>query len=191
MVERRIKLKVDKGFQDFKDFLREEINKEIESIITSLETKDLNLEKLNNVKKTIIQDIYNYENLNLSEDDFKKRKRVKNTISLECRCNALRANKMQCSRRKLGSNDFCGTHLKGQPHGIITEKKQTSKAASHIQLWAEEIKGIWYYIDANFNVYNTNDILANNPNPRIIAKYETSIEEYSGEKIYTIPDFNI
>ncbi len=35
MVERRIKLKVDKGFQDFKDFLREEINKEIESIITS------------------------------------------------------------------------------------------------------------------------------------------------------------
>ena len=160
-------------------------------MITNLKNKELTVEKINSTKKTIIQDIYNYETLNLSEDDFKKRKRVKNTISLECRCCALRANKMQCSRRKLGDNEFCGTHLKGQPHGIITEKKQTSKSTSHIQLWAEEIKGIWYYIDAYYNVYNTNDILANNPNPKIIAKYETSIEENSGDKIYSIPDFNI
>ena len=63
--------------------------------MTSLETKDLNLEKLNNVKKTFIQDIYNYENLNLSEDDFKKENSTNNPSGLECRCNALRANKMQ------------------------------------------------------------------------------------------------
>ena len=191
MVERRIKLKVDKGFQDFKDFLREKINEELQSITSYLTEGELTIDILNNIKKNIIQDVYNYENLNLNEDDFKKRKRVKNTINLECRCNALRANKMQCSRRKLGENDFCGTHLKGQPHGIISEKKQTPKSSSHIQLWAEEIKGIWYYIDDKGNVYNTNEILVNNPTPSIIAKYETSIEETSGEKIYTIPEFNI
>ena len=191
MVERRIKLKVDKGFQDFKDFLREKINEELQSITSHLTQDELTIETINDIKKNIIQDVYNYENLNLSEDDFKKRKRVKNTINLECRCNALRANKMQCSRRKLGDNDFCGTHLKGQPHGIISEKKQTPKASSYIQVWAEEIKGIWYYIDDNGNVYNTNDILVNNPTPSIIAKYKTSIEETTGEKIYTIPEFNI
>lgn len=191
MVERRVKLKVDKSFQDFKDFLREKINKQVESI-TNLHLQDnLDLHALNDFKKVIIQDIYNYENLHLNEEDFKKRKRVKNTINLECRCNALRANKMQCSRRKLGNNEFCGTHLKGQPHGIISEKKQASKTDTHIQIWAEEIKGIWYYIDVNNNVYNTNDILANNPSPSIIAKYETSIEENTGNKIYSIPEFNI
>lgn len=191
MVERRIKLKVDKGFQSFKDFLREKINAELQSITTQLTQGELTIETITNIKKTIIQEVYNYENLNLSDDDFKKRKRVKNSINLECRCNALRANKMQCSRRKLGENNFCGTHLKGQPHGIISETTQIPKATSHIQLWAEEIKGIWYYIDDSGNVYNTNDILVNNPSPSIIAKYKTSIEETTGEKIYTIPEFNL
>ena len=112
MVERRVKLKVDKGFQDFKDFLRGKINEQVESIVHSHSQNKLDLHALNDFKKVIIQDIYNYENLHLNEEDFKKRKRVKNTINLECRCNALRANKMQCSRRKLGNNEFCGTHLK-------------------------------------------------------------------------------
>ena len=74
MVERRIKLKVDKGFQDFKDFLREKINEELQSITSYLTEGELTIDILNNIKKNIIQNVYNYENLNLSEDDFKKRK---------------------------------------------------------------------------------------------------------------------
>ena len=47
------------------------------------------------------------------------------------------------------------------------------------------------YIDDNKNVYETNDILSNDTNPKIIATYETSICEKTGSTIYKIPDFNI
>ena len=47
MVERRIKLKVDKGFQDFKDFLREKINEELQSITTYLTEGELTIDILN------------------------------------------------------------------------------------------------------------------------------------------------
>tara|TARA_B100001093_G_scaffold510824_1_gene577444 strand:- start:9170 stop:9745 length:576 start_codon:yes stop_codon:yes gene_type:complete len=191
MVERRIKIKVDKGFQDFKDHLREHFNREMQNAIASINSTGDITDILTSMNKKFIQEIYNYENIHLTEEDFKKRKRIKNTISLEDRCNALRANKMQCSRRKLGDNCYCGTHLKGQPHGVVSETKEPSKSITHIQLWAEEIKGIWYYIDADNNVYDTNDILANNSSPKIIAKYEVCINEKTGENIYSIPDFNI
>ena len=49
MVERRIKLKVDKGFQDFKDFLREKINEELQSITTYLTEGELTIDILNNM----------------------------------------------------------------------------------------------------------------------------------------------
>ena len=191
MVERRIKIKVDKAFIDFKNVLREHINTEINKIMDSAQlTPDIELQ-LNEYKKSMIQIIYNHENINLSEEDFKKRKRVKNTISLEDRCNALRANKMQCSRRKLGNNCYCGTHLKGQPHGIVSTTEQPMKTTEQISVWAEEIKGIWYYIDSMNNVYDTNDILSNKSTPKIIAKYENNICEITGKMIYNIPEFNI
>ena len=35
-------------------------------------------------------------------------------------CNGLRANGMRCTRRKKnGDEKFCGTHIKGTPHGTI------------------------------------------------------------------------
>ena len=191
MVERRIKTKVEKAFMDFKDILRNRINDDIDTIITSQNIEPELKTRLNAIKKNIIQEMYNHENITLSEEDFKKRKRVKNSITLESRCNALRANKMQCSRRKLGNNCYCGTHLKGQPHGIISNVKERPAPCKNILIWAEEIQGIWYYIDDNKNVYETNDILSNDTNPKIIATYETSICEKTGSTIYKIPDFNI
>ena len=116
MVERRIKAKIDSAFSAFKDELREEINENISSLLfNSIETMSQAdyEDKIKNLQMTLIQKIYNYEIINLSEEDFRKRKRIKNSISLEDRCTAFRANKMQCSRRKLGNNHFCGTHLKG------------------------------------------------------------------------------
>ena len=38
-------------------------------------------------------------------------------------------------------------------------------------MWAEDIKGIVYYLDNNGNVYNTEDIVSSNPKPRIIFRY--------------------
>ena len=39
------------------------------------------------------------------------------------------------------------------------------------KVWAQEIRGIIYYIDKNNNVYNPDDIMNNKTNPDIIAKY--------------------
>ncbi len=195
MVERRIKTKVDTSFQNFKDTMREQINNEFTIIEQHIKDnpseQDLCITLLNDIKKKLIQEIYNYQTLSLCDEDFKKRKRLKNSITLQDRCSALKANKMQCSRRKLGDNCFCGTHLKGQPHGIIDHKESNTKVSKNVQVWAEEIKGIWYYIDDLNNVYDTNDILANITDPKKIAKYETSICSKSGNTIYTIPEYNI
>ena len=54
-----------------------------------------------------------------------------------------------------------------------------------IEVWAQDIKGIIYYIDNNNNVYQPDDIINNKFNPKIIAKYVKNAEQYS------IPEFNI
>ena len=67
----------------------------------------------------MLQFIYDYEGLILNGSDFIKRKRVKNEVPLVNRCCALRANKEQCTRRRRKDSEFCGTHIKGSPHGIM------------------------------------------------------------------------
>jgi hypothetical protein len=52
-------------------------------------------------------------------------------------------------------------------------------------VWAQDIQGIVYYIDKNFNVYQAEDIVSNKVNPNIIAKYIKTGE------IYSIPQFGI
>jgi hypothetical protein len=49
----------------------------------------------------------------------------------------------------------------------------------------QDIKGIIYYLDKNMNVYQTEDIVSNKHNPKIIAKYIKTGD------IYNIPEFNI
>ena len=66
---------------------------------------------------------------------------------------------------------LCGTHIKGTPHGII-ELADKIDQITKVSIWAQDIKGIIYYIDDNHNVYNTKDIYENIMNPKIIAKWE-------------------
>ena len=54
-----------------------------------------------------------------------------------------------------------------------------------IEVWAQDIQGIIYYIDKSGNVYQTEDIISNKQNPKIIAKYVKNGE------IYSIPSFGI
>ena len=124
--------------------------------------------------KELIEYIFKYPLLNLEEKDFQKRKRVKNIVPLFERCKALRATGDQCTRRKGCGVDFCGTHIKGQPHGIMTANNTNNEETrcKKITIWQEEIQGIIYYIDENYNVYNTNDILENKRSPPVIAKWE-------------------
>ena len=132
-----------------------------------------------------LQYFYDYPNIILDKEDFQKRKRVKNMVPHFDRCSAYRANSEQCTRRKQQSSEYCGTHIKGTPHGIISNELIPHKQ-NKIEVFAQEIKGIHYYVDKNNNVYNTEDIISNSKNPVIIAKY---VKTPSGE--YSIPMMGI
>ena len=132
-------------------------------------------------KYEILQYIYNYEHLIIEKQDLQKRKRVKNIVPFCDRCKAKRANTEQCSRKRKKESEFCGTHIKGIPHGKINLNNEEENKKQNVTVWAEEIMGITYYLDNNNNVYSPSAILNNVENPQIIAKWEKD-----GEK-YTIP----
>ena len=127
--------------------------------------------------------IYNYDKFELNKDDFMKRKRVKNMVPTYERCCAKRANGEQCTRRKKDEFQYCGTHSKGTPHGIITDNEVPS--TTKVEVSAIDIKGIVYYLDNNNNVYDMEDVMDMKHNPRVIAKYVKQGNEYS------IPEFNV
>lgn len=137
----------------------------------------------------LLEFVYEYERLCFEKDDFVKRKRVKNVVPLMNRCNARRANGEQCTRKRRDDCEFCGTHYKGTPHGLVTQTDGNELAESpevvKLDVFAEEIGGIVYYIDKMRNVYKTDDILQSKMNPSVVARWEKS-----GEK-YTIPEFGL
>lgn len=95
-------------------------------------------------------------------------KRVKNTIPLEKRCEARKSNNERCTRRKKDESKYCGTHIKGQPHGRISDSASVLRKVQYHQI---ENKGIIYFIDNENNIYNHEDIYSAVMNPRKIAKY--------------------
>ena len=161
------------------------INKRIEDYICQLKDDMATKIKLKDVSSSEVLDyLYNYERFKLSKDDFMKRKRVKNVVPYFDRCSAKRANCEQCTRRKKEGYQFCGTHIKGTPHGIINGDEPVS-VNTKIEVWAEDIKGIVYYIDKDNNVYDPEDIVSNKTNPKIIAKYIKT------ENTYSIPSLSL
>jgi hypothetical protein len=48
-----------------------------------------------------------------------------------------------------------------------------------VEVWAQDIKGIIYYIDKSNNVYKAEDIMSNKKNPSVIAKYEKNGDDYT------------
>ena len=163
-MEHRIVKKVEQHQLEFKNAIKtflEENNCQVKSTI------DVNINNSNFLKF-----IYDFENLSLLKDDFKKRKRIKNQVPQYERCEARRANCEQCTRRKKDDCSFCGTHSKGTPHGVVDSSNNENKKITKIEVWVKEIKGINYYVDADNNVYLPGDILSNVPNPRKIGKCE-------------------
>jgi len=166
------------------------INKRIEVYITdfkdNIKEKAMQLGVINDAKMTqLVQFVCDYDRLNLTKEDFMKRKRVKNSVHLSDRCCAKRANGEQCTRRRKTDDEYCGTHLKGTPHGICDDNDDNKPQGYKIEVWAQDIKGIIYYIDKSFNVYQAEDIVSSNANPKIIAKYVKNGD------VYSIPEFNI
>ena len=136
-------------------------------------------------KSDFLKFIFDYDSLNLSKDDFSKRKRVKNTVPTQLRCCAKRANGEQCTRRKKDGYECCGTHIKGTPYGKIDCEEEEEPLAKKRDVWVQEIKGIQYFIDAEGNVYNHGEILSNKVNPEVIARYTKKGD------VYSIPEFSI
>jgi hypothetical protein len=170
--------------------MEKRLNKKLEGYITSF--KDSIKEKATNMGMTknsevnqLLQYIYDYDRLSFCKEDFQKRKRVKNFVPIFDRCCAKRASNEQCTRRKKEGSEYCGTHLKGTPHGIVDNQNEPKNTTQKVEVYAQDIQGIVYYIDKNNNVYQAEDIVSNKLNPKIIAKYVKTGENYS------IPEFNI
>lgn len=126
--------------------------------------------------------IQNYPVPVITPKEYEKRQRTKNIVPLYERCKAKRANGDQCTRRKRKGEDLCGTHIKGAPHGLM-DAATTENIVQKIDVWIQEINGINYYIDANENIYDPQDVYQNKPNPRRIHKYKKDIDDN-----YTIID---
>jgi len=171
-MEKRLNTKVEEYVKAFKD--------EICGKITSL-----NFDEKSKVAD-LMQHVYDFNRLTLQKDDFIKRKRVKNSIPEMNRCVAKRASGEQCTRRRKSDCEFCGTHSKGTPHGLIQEENSVlSQVRQKMEVFAEDVKGIVYYMDMHGNVYKTEDILEEKENPLVIAKWVKQGDTY------TIPEFGL
>lgn len=135
--------------------------------------------------KELLEYLYEYPSLQYEKEDFQKRKRVKNVVPQFDRCSARRASGEQCTRRRKEGSEYCGTHVKGTPHGEV-EGQQMQQVVTKVEVFLQEIQGINYYIDKENNVYKTEDILSNAKNPLVVAHY---VKGSKGE--YTIPDFGL
>lgn len=170
-MERRINNKLEDYIKGFKDSIR---------------NKALSLQFNENAKLAeLMEYIYDYDRPTLEKDDFIKRKRVKNSIPELNRCFAKRANGEQCTRRRKDDCEFCGTHYKGTPHGLVQPIENENTATQKMEVFAEEISGIVYYLDKYKNVYKTEDILIGKENPTIIAQW------VKRDNNYTIPEFGL
>jgi hypothetical protein len=165
-MERTIKQKIDTFSLDFKNSIKDWLK--VHNVID---------EDGNDKTHEFIQYIFDYETLVLEQDDFKKRKRIKNQIPNYDRCCALRSNHERCTRKKKKDCNFCGTHNKGTPYGTVDDIGKLNKVTK-ISIWLEEINGIHQYIDENNNVYSTEDMNSGINPPRVISNW---IKDSSGK----------
>ncbi len=188
-MERRLNKKIE----DYLIVFKNDVAKKLQQMVNGLEiseaaTRDELMRAIDNTKlqcNSMAGFVYNYEKLRLGKDDFMKRKRVKSVVPMYERCSAKRANGEQCTRRKKDGETYCGTHIKGTPHSIMDESECETPTTKNVKvdIWAQDIKGIIYYIDKVGNVYDTEDIMKIDKYPkRVIAKYH---QDESGK--YSIP----
>lgn len=165
-MEKRLNAKIESYTTGFKNDIRDKI-------------LELNENTDNDNMCLLIEYIYDYNRLIIDREDLNKRKRVKNSIPCENRCLAKRANNEQCTRRRKNCLEFCGTHSKGTPHGLIDSNIDNNSKNKVIEVFAQEIQGIVYYLDNYNNVYKTEDIMLNKENPEIVGKYEKNNNKFT------------
>ena len=204
-MERRVNKRINEYFSGFKQNVKSEIIK----IIEKNKANQNQSEECDKGLRSLLQYVCDYEKCELTATDFEKRKRSKNNVPIHEQCIAKKADDSQCTRRKRDGSHFCGTHIKGTPHGFIEEGSATETTNTNlvsnkvnivtsnvvsmsktkkIEIWLEDINGIMHYIDNNFNVYDNEDIKRGAANPKVIYKYEK--DYVNGKEIYAIKDHN-
>jgi hypothetical protein len=138
------------------------------------------------ITSQFLQFIFDSNSVQFQKEDFQKRKRIKNLVSDENRCIGKRASNDRCTRHRKDESLFCGTHIKGTPHGVINQENVSLTQNKKIEVWVQEIKGINYHIDNSNNVYKAEDILSNKKQPAIIAQWSLT-----QDNTYQIPEFGI
>jgi hypothetical protein len=174
-MERRLNQRIEEYLIEFKNQVAGRIQTMVEGIEETASGRDVSI--LGDVKtkcNLLAAFVYNYEKIKVGKDDFMKRKRVKSVVPIYDRCCAKRASGEQCTRRKKEGESYCGTHIKGTPHSVMEENVNEPSTPKNVKvdIWAQDIKGIIYYIDKAGNVYDTEDIMKIDKYPkRVIAKY--------------------
>ena len=163
-MEKRIEQKISLFINEFKNDIKTQLENN-----NGLDFK---------VKGDLLKYIFDYSNLVLEKEDFTKRKRVKSSVEQYLRCMAKRASGEQCTRKKKENFDYCGTHDKNRPHGIVTDIIKDIINKEKREIWIQEINGIIYYIDNYNNIYKTEDIMSNKNSPSIFGKYYIEDNKY-------------
>ena len=185
-MERRLNKKLEDYIIGFKN----DIVKQLQDLSNDLMSEPTSQIAIDSRIKcnSIIGFVYNYEKLRLNKEDFMKRKRVKSVVPIYDRCCAKRASGEQCTRRKKNNEMYCGTHIKGTPNSVMEEQVGEAPTTKNVKvdIWAQDIKGIIYYIDKAGNVYDTEDIMKIDKYPkRVIAKYVQDVAgNYSIQSIF-------
>jgi len=125
-MEKRLNKKLETFMLEFKENISKKAgelqtqHQHKENLSTSKENSNMNMS--DPVLTSLIQYIYDYPRITFTKEDIEKRKRAKNIVPLCDRCIAKRAANVQCTRKKKQGQDYCGTHMKGTPHGLITDE---------------------------------------------------------------------
>lgn len=124
--------------------------------------------------ESILKYMREYPPLVLEKSELTKKKRQNGIVPAHLRCTAKCGKGEQCSRRAQADSSFCGTHSKGTPHGVIEHDDTPALITKKVSIWPEDIRGIQYFIDDVGNVYNHQDIIEGQSNPRVVAKWKKS-----------------
>lgn len=171
--------------------MEQQLNKKFEEYIIKfkedIKTKLFQINGVDSYKiNEIMEYIYDYDRLTFTKEDIKQRKTKDDRPAFE-KCIAILPNGEQCPKKKKKNLQYCGGHSE---LGSLNNTSIPGEEFKQIEVYSENIGGIIYYIDRFNNVYNTEDVMNNKQNAKIIAKYNPlERNENDADNIHNIIKF--
>jgi hypothetical protein len=150
------------------EFGLDEISKNI-YILFSTQLKKILIEIANEHSLDKNKLITKYININMLNNISIKKKKKKNKLEPGLLCMARKQDGNQCTRRRKGTVEYCGKHIKNRRFGRIDEHSNNidklAENDNYIMTWVEIFEGDEYLVDSN-NIVYSRDITS----PKIIGK---------------------